>query len=74
LREVFAGHVVAEADGAAGWRFRACEQLDQRRFARAVYADQRDTIAALDGEARIGEDLLCAIALCKPFRLNHHAP
>ncbi len=58
---------------AAGRRFVAGEQLDQRRFARAVDAHQRHAVAALDGEAHVAEDLLRAVALCQPLRLNHHA-
>ena len=39
-----------------GWRFDAGHQLDERRFACAVDADQRHAIAALDGEAPIAEE------------------
>ena len=36
---------------AGGQRLRPGQQLDQRRLAGAVHADQRDTVAALDDEA-----------------------
>ena len=48
LREVFADHVVAELDRARGGRSVAGEQLDERRLACAVDADQRNAVAALD--------------------------
>ena len=52
LREVIGVHVVAEAVFARGERLGAGQQLDQRRFAGAVHADQGDAVAALDDEAR----------------------
>ena len=63
LREILGEHVVAELDRAGGGRFRAGEQLDERGFARAVDADQRHAVAALDGEADVVEDALFAVAL-----------
>ena len=70
--------VLRELEGTMRTTFCAIDNIDYPRDRYRVVAipnhDDHDTIAALDGEARIGEDLLCAIALCKPFRLNHHAP
>jgi hypothetical protein len=63
LREVLADHVVAQLDVAGGGRFVAGEQLDERGLARAVDADQRHAVAALDGEAHIVEHLLGAVTL-----------
>ena len=42
-------------------RLEAREQFDQRRFAGAIYSDQRDAIAALDHEIYIFKDLLIAV-------------
>ncbi len=41
----------------------AREQLDKRRFPRAVYTHQRDAVSALDDEARAAEDLFHPVAL-----------
>ena len=73
LREVLADHVVAEFDVAGGGLLHAGEQLDERGFAGAVDAHQRNAVAALDGEARIGEDVLRPIALGEPFGFDNHA-
>ena len=61
LGEVVRLDVVSEAEAACGRRIQLGQQSDQRGFARAVHADQSDAISALDGEARIGEDLLLAV-------------
>ncbi len=56
-----------------GGRFHAGEQLDERGFARAVHADQRHAVAALDREASIAEDVLLAVALRESFSFDDHA-
>ncbi len=60
LREVVGEHVVAELDGAGGGLFEVRQHADERRFARAVGADERDAVAAIDGEAHVLEHLLGA--------------
>src|SRR5580704_11193964 len=79
LREVVGLDVVAEAKLAGGERLGASQQLDQRGFARAVHAHQRDAVAALDHEADVFKNplgffrkplrsLLSAIAvLARPY-------
>ena len=62
LREIIGLDVVAEDVFAGGHRLFAREKLDQRGFARAVDADQRDAVAALDVESRAGENVLRAVA------------
>ena len=42
---------MAEAEFAAREGFRAGEQFDQRGFSRAIDADQRDAVSALDHES-----------------------
>ena len=74
LREVFADHVVAQLYLASRGRFVAGEQLDERGFSRAVHADQRHAVAALDGELDVVEHLLLAITLREPIGLHNHAP
>ena len=49
---------MAELDLAAGRRFQATEQADQRGFARAVGSHQGDAVAAVDLEADIPEDVV----------------
>ena len=63
LREIIRRHVVAEHVFACGDRLLARQQLDEGGLPRPVDADQRDAIAALDGERRAGEHVLFAIAL-----------
>ena len=58
---------------ARGGRFVAGEQLDERRLARAVDADQRHAVATLDGEARFGKDALRAVILSQVLCLDNRA-
>ena len=44
-----------ERDGAAAWRMRAGEDLDQRRFPGAVVADKRDNLSAVNVEVDVGQ-------------------
>ena len=54
---------MAEFYRACAGRFVADEHFDESRFARAVHADQRHAVAALDGEARVGEYALDPVVL-----------
>src|SRR5580693_2805518 len=62
LGEVVSLNVVAEAEFAMRCPFGARQKLDQCRFAGAVHADESDSIAALDQEVDIAEDLFFAAA------------
>ena len=58
---------------AGGQRLRAGQNLDQRRFAGAVHAHQRDAVAALDDEIHIREHAVIAVALGDLLELGHDA-
>ena len=64
---------MAQRVTARGERLGPGQQLDQRRFARAVHAHQRDAVAALDDEARAAEDVLLAVAFGHVLELGHDA-
>ena len=70
LREVFGKDVVAELQGAAGGSVLPGKQADEGGLAGSVDADQRDAVAAIDGEADVVEDFLRAVALCRGRRLR----
>ena len=53
LRVVLDRHVVAELEGAAVRASHARQQLEERRFARAVGPDERDPVAATQQEAEV---------------------
>ena len=63
LREVIGLDVVAERIFARRQRLAPGQQFDQRRFACAVHADQRDPVAALDSELTSRENFFRAVAL-----------
>src|SRR5258708_2917554 len=58
-----ASHVATEAVFTMGQRLGPSKQLDQRRFPCAVYAYQRNAVAALNGEAHVAKNFLFAIGL-----------
>ncbi len=60
LREVVGDDVVADADFAGGGLFDAGEHAHERGFAGAVDADERDAVAAIDGEGDVFEHALSA--------------
>ncbi len=74
LREVIGLGVVAQRVFARGHRLGARQNLDQRRFAGAVDADQRHAVAALDDEIDAGKHLVIAVAFGDVLEFGHHAP
>ena len=50
---------------------RARQQFDQRGFARAVHADQRDAVSALDHEIDVAENFLLGAAVLAGISLGH---
>ena len=73
LRKVVGEDVVAEADAAGGERFELRQHADHRGLARAVGADQRDAVAALDGEAHVVEYVFFTIVLGEVLDLDDGA-
>src|SRR5207302_4966840 len=71
LREIVRLYVVPEAELTVGQRFRAGKQFDQCGFACAVYAHQRDPVAALDHETDVAENFLLPRPLPAGIRLRH---
>ncbi len=66
------GHVLTRVeDGAAVGRVNAGEDLDERRFAGAVFAEQRDDLAAPDFHLHVVQRLRAAEALRDAARLKH---
>ena len=67
-------HVLAVVgNGPAIERVDAGEDLDERRFARAVLAEQRDDLAASDAERRVGKRLRAAETFIDVAGLKHGA-
>ena len=71
LGEVGRLDAVAEADRARVGRAVADERLEQGRLARAVRADERDVLPALDHERAALEQLLAACREAEPVDLDH---
>ncbi len=71
LREIVGQHIVAVADSAFGRIFHLRQHADQRRFARAVRAHQRDAVTTLDGEVYVLQDLLRLVPFGKAADLAH---
>src|SRR5262249_49471769 len=68
-------HVVAgDGDAAAVGDVEAAQQLEQRRLAGAVRAEQRDELAAADGEAQAVERAQRAERLAELGDLQHQPP
>ena len=61
----------AELDAAAVGLECAGEEIDQRRLAGAVGADQRDPVAAFDPERQVADDRAVAIALGDALGFDH---
>jgi hypothetical protein len=70
LREILADYVVAEFDMAGGGCFIAGEELDEGGLACAVDADESYSVAAIDGEVHVLENLLFTVALGQVFCFN----
>ena len=73
LREVGRHDPVAEPDRSVSRLAGAEDRLEQRRLAGAVRADEPDVLAALEGERRLGQQLLVARAHAELGRLEHRA-
>ena len=73
LGEVRGLDAVAEPDRPAGGLAVAEHRLEQRRLARAVRADQRDVLAALDRERRVLERCLSPAVTSRSSASTHRA-
>src|SRR5271157_1046568 len=74
LREIIGLDVVPMMQRARGKRLDAGQQLDERRFAGAVYPDQRDAVSAVNGEAHIAKNFFRSVAFRDPRALHNQAP
>ena len=74
LREVLQDDLVAEGAGAGVGFLDARQHAHERRLARAVGAEERDAVAALDEQVDPLEDPRRAVRLVHALQVEHHPP